>query len=172
MPGKPLCESTDLQRKTRSALSVACWPLPRSFVSQQFTSTCSIAVLRATIPTVIVAANLVALVPVPRSLKRLLHPITDIAHDRTSLENIAPANVTKTLEQSKHVGPTYLRQAILLSVGMVGSLWWAAMLGLRIIKMMGSATRPRVSVWPIWTTALILLSWVSHFSETAWRSGH
>jgi hypothetical protein len=135
-------------------------PGTRSRFRQEFTSPCSVAVLKALIPSSIVLASLASSLPVPRAVKRVLHPVTDIFQDRTSLENIAPAHVKESLKQSSHVGPTVARQSIFVGVGLIGSLFWSACLGLRIVGMVWNNTPRQEAVWQVWTTTLILVSWV------------
>lgn len=135
-------------------------PCTRSRFRQEFTSPCSIAVLKALIPSLIVFASLASSLPVPRAVKRVLYPVIDIFQDRTSLENIAPAHVKESLRHSSHVGPTIARQSIFVGVGLIGSLFWSACLGLRIVDMTWNNTPRREAVWQVWTTTLILVSWV------------
>lgn len=145
------------QNLPRSTLTC---PVTRSRFRQEFTSPCSVAVLKALIPSSIVLVSLASSLPVPRAVKRVLHPVTDIFQDRTSLENIAPAHVKESLGHSSHVGPTIARQSIFVGVGLIGSLFWSACLGLRIVGMAWSNTTRQEAVWQVWTTTLIFVSWV------------
>jgi hypothetical protein len=133
---------------------------------QDFTSGCSLAFLRAIIPSALVALALLSLIPVPRLVKKLAFPVIDTIEDRTSINAISSTRVKETLEANKHVGPPRWKQAVLIGGGLVASLWWMVILGLNIVHVTSAGAGRKQIVWRAWTTGMIIFSWVSPYLPT------
>lgn len=134
---------------------------------QSLSTPCTLSFLRAVIPISSILLSLLFVLPYPSLLRRLFSPIASIVYDGTSLRNIAPPAYEEKLKRHGKEGPPSWVHAVLVGGGLIGSLWWMAIMGLNVMEITSARAGKQDIVWKGWTSGLVALSWVSTGSGLA-----